>query len=112
MAGHLGYRNASLAVAEEGFSKKGSDSAGVSRQYCSTSCRIDNCQIDMFLLHWDTTGNTVPIDCELLLPPRWAENPVARRHAGIPDERHRVSREATGLAMIGRALDSGMPPAG
>ncbi|AOR37028.1 hypothetical protein BFF78_11215 [Streptomyces fodineus] len=109
VVGHLGSRKTSLVISEEGFVKKGSSSAGVTRQYCATSGRIENCQIGVFLLHRDTTGNTVAIDRELLIPPPWAENPAARRHAGIPDRRQCASREAAALAMINRALDSGMP---
>lgn len=106
---HLGSPDASLVIAEDAFVKKGSSSAGVSRQYCAASGRVDNCQIGVFLLYRDPTGDTVAIDRELLVPPRWADDPAARRCAGIPDTRHRFTREAAALAMIGRALDSGTP---
>jgi SRSO17 transposase len=36
-------------VDETGFLKKGSQSAGVQRQYSGTAGRIDNCQIEVFL---------------------------------------------------------------
>lgn len=109
VVGHLATRDTSLVIAEEGFIKKGRNSAGVSRQYCATSRRVDNCQIGVFLLSRDALGNTMAIDRELLIPPRWADSLAARRHAGVPDQRHCLSREETALAMIGRALDSGMP---
>ncbi|MEU4685864.1 IS701 family transposase [Streptomyces xinghaiensis] len=109
VAGHLASRGTSLVVAEEGFVKKGSSSAGVSRQYCAASRRVDNCQIGVFLLSRDALGNTMAIDRELLIPPRWADGPVARRHADVPETSHGVSREEAALTMIGRALDNGMP---
>ncbi|MFD5184540.1 IS701 family transposase [Streptomyces sp. NPDC058372] len=109
VVGHLAPGDLSLVIAEEGFTKKGSSSAGVSRQYCATSRRVDNCQIGVFLLSRDSLGNTMAIDRELLIPPLWADSLAARRHAGIPDKRPCLSREEAGLAMICRALDSGMP---
>nr|WP_160501914.1 transposase [Streptomyces sp. BA2] len=109
VVGHLATRDTSLVIAEEGFIKKGSSSAGVSRQYCTTSRRVENCQIGVFLLSKDALGNTMAIDRELLIPPPWADSLAARRQAGIPDKRQCLSREETALVMISRALDSGVP---
>jgi SRSO17 transposase len=49
----LGQEDAVLAIDESGFIKKGDKSAGVARQYCGASGKIDNCQVGVFL-SWQT----------------------------------------------------------
>ena len=38
-----------LVIDESGFPKRGHHSAGVGRQYCGTSGRVENCQVGVFL---------------------------------------------------------------
>ncbi len=45
---HLGDPVGVLIIDETGFLKKGTRSAGVSRQYSGTAGRIENCQIGVF----------------------------------------------------------------
>ena len=45
----LGQENAVLAIDESGFIKKGDQSAGVARQYCGASGKLDHCQVGVFL---------------------------------------------------------------
>ena len=49
----LGQEDAVAAIDESGFIKKGDKSAGVARQYCGASGKIDNCQVGVFL-SWQT----------------------------------------------------------
>ncbi|MET9556555.1 transposase [Streptomyces sp. NPDC006645] len=106
---NFGMRDSYLILAEDGFVKKGKTSAGVGRQYCESSGRVDNYQIGLFLLYADRTGNAAAIDRELLLSPCWSENPVGRRRAGIPGREQLYSRELSALAMVERALDRSVP---
>jgi SRSO17 transposase len=46
---HLGDEEGVLVIDETGFLKKGSQSAGVARQYSGTAGRVENCQIGVFL---------------------------------------------------------------
>jgi SRSO17 transposase len=48
---HLGEVDGVLVIDETGFLKKGTQSAGVQRQYCGTAGRIENCQIGVFLTY-------------------------------------------------------------
>ncbi|MFH8616073.1 IS701 family transposase [Streptomyces sp. NPDC017979] len=104
----MGSEDSVLVVAEDGFLKKGHDSAGVARQYSASSGRMDNYQIGLFLLHVDPRGVSCAIDRELLVPPQRAKDPVHRARAGIPAEAG-TSREDLALAMVERALDAGAP---
>jgi SRSO17 transposase len=49
----LGQEDAVLAIDESGTVKQGTKSAGVARQYCGASGKIDNCQVGAFL-PWQT----------------------------------------------------------
>jgi SRSO17 transposase len=49
----LGQEDAVLAIDESGTVKQGTKSAGVARQYCGASGKIDNCQVGVFL-SWQT----------------------------------------------------------
>lgn len=56
-----------VGVADTGFVKKGSTSAGVGRQYTGTSGKIDNCQIGVFAAYAASSGRAL-VDRELYLP--------------------------------------------
>lgn len=64
---HLGSEDAVWIVDETGFLKKGTKSVGVQRQYSGTAGRIENCQIGVFLYHWNPTLRAGAfLDLELL----------------------------------------------
>ncbi|MFJ8312078.1 MULTISPECIES: IS701 family transposase [unclassified Streptomyces] len=69
--------------------KRGERSVGVHRCFVSASGRMLNCQLGLGLFLSTGTAD-VPVDWQLLLPERWAEDQQLRRRARIPDsERHR-----------------------
>ena len=74
----LGQEDAVLAIDESGVVKQGTKSAGVARQYCGASGKIDNCQIGVFL-SWQTAQGHALIDRVLYLPREWTDD---RRAAG------------------------------
>jgi SRSO17 transposase len=65
-----------LAIDESGFIKKGDQSAGVARQYCGASGKLDNCQGGVFL-SWQTAKGHALIDRVLYLPQEWTQRPRA-----------------------------------
>lgn len=101
-------------VDETSDAKKGSHTAGVARQYCGESGKVENCIVSVHLgyAHGDFHGL---LDGELFLPECWnadPENPdVTRRRARarIPDEVGHVTKPELGLRMIRRALEHGVP---
>src|SRR3954463_10559166 len=53
----LGAGDAVLVVDETGFPKKGRHSAGVTRQYCGTLGKVENCQVGVFLAYGSREGH-------------------------------------------------------
>ena len=80
---HLQTPEAVLILDETGFLKKGTQSAGVQRQYSGTAGRVENCQIGVFLAYATPSG-TALIDRELFLPKSWMDDPARCTAAQIP----------------------------
>jgi len=75
-----------LIVDESGVAKCGDNSAGVARQYCGATGKIDNCQIGVFLAYASHHGHTL-LDTRLYLPEaEWAKDTARRQAAGVPAE--------------------------
>src|SRR5215813_7456511 len=104
----LGERDGVLIADDTGFLKKGSRSTGVQRQYSGTAGRTENCQVGVFLAYASVHGHAL-IDRELYLPQSWAGDPERCRAAGIPQETEFASKPRLAQAMIGRALQAGVP---
>ena len=106
----LGQEDAVLAIDESGFIKKGDKSAGVARQYCGASGKLDNCQVGVFL-SWQTTKGHALIDRGLYLPQEWTEDPARCAKAGIPEEVAFATKPELARRMVERALEAGAQPA-
>jgi SRSO17 transposase len=105
---HLGDPGGVLVVDETGFVKKGTRSAGVQRQYSGTAGRVENCQLGVFLAYVSPAGRAL-IDAELYLPRSWTEDRARCAQAGVPGQAGFATKPALAQAMLGRALDSGVP---
>ena len=71
---HLGDPQAELVVDETGFLKKGTQSAGVARQYSGTAGRVENSQVGVFVAYASRFGQTL-LDRALYLPASWTKDP-------------------------------------
>jgi SRSO17 transposase len=107
---HLGSADGVLVVDETGFIKKGTRSAGVQRQYSGTAGRTENCQLGVFCAYATGEGRAL-IDRELYLPRSWTDDRDRCREAGVPDDREFATKTGLARAMLGRALDAGVPAA-
>src|SRR5262249_53446209 len=94
-------------IDETGFLKKGTQSAGVARQYSGTAGKIENCQIGVFLAYASAHGHTL-IDRELYLPKEWTADRERCRRAGIPDEREFATKPELARQMLARAFEAGV----
>lgn len=108
VAEHLGEPSGVLIVDETGFLKKGVKSAGVQRQYSGTAGRVENCQLGVFLAYASGKGRTL-IDRELYLPKSWITDPDRRREAAVGEQVEFATKAVLAQAMLGRALDAGVP---
>jgi hypothetical protein len=107
---HLGDPGAVLVVDETGFLKKGTNSAGVKRQYSGTAGRIENCQVGVFLAYASRHGHAL-IDRELDLPESWLSDRPRCRAAAIPDAVGFRTKPQLAQGMLERALEAKIPVA-
>jgi SRSO17 transposase len=76
--------HAIAVIDETSYAKKGHKTAGVQRQYCGATGKVDNCVVSVHLGY--VAGNFhALLDGDLYLPKEWADDPERCRQAGIPD---------------------------
>jgi SRSO17 transposase len=66
----LGEPDGTLIFDESGFVKKGSESAGVARQYCGTIGKVENCQVGVFAGYASRYGYCL-LGNRLFIPEKW-----------------------------------------
>jgi SRSO17 transposase len=76
---------AAWIVDDTGFPKKGTQSVGVTRQYCGQLGKQDNCRVAVSI-SVATEQASLPVAYRLYLPDIWAQDPARRKQAGIPEE--------------------------
>jgi SRSO17 transposase len=96
-------------VDDTGFLKQGNHSVGVQRQYTGSAGKIANCQVGVSLSIATRTEH-LPIDFELYLPTRWANDAARREEARIPPSVTFKTKPQLALEMIMRAMQQRVPP--
>jgi SRSO17 transposase len=66
----LGTSEGILIFDESGFIKKGNDSIGVSKQYCGSIGKVENCQVGVFAAYASPHGYAL-LDKRLFIPEKW-----------------------------------------
>ena len=74
-----------MVVDLSSFPKKGTESCGVDRQWCSRLGKVDNCQIGVFLADAARNGYA-PLERQLYLPKDWANDEARRDKCHVPPE--------------------------
>jgi SRSO17 transposase len=97
-----------LVIDESGFPKRGRHSAGVQKQYCGTTGRVENCQVGVFLSYVTAQGHAL-IDRELYLPEEWCGDPVRRLAAHIPEHVTFQTKPELAQRMLKRAQAADLP---
>ena len=98
---------AAWIVDDTSFPKKGRHSVGVARQYCGQLGKQDNCQVAVSL-SLATHAASLPIAYRLYLPQDWAEDPLRRQKAGVPEEIAFQTKPEIALDQIRAALEAGL----
>jgi SRSO17 transposase len=104
----LGDPQAVLIIDETSVRKRGKKSAGVARQHCGTTGRLENCQVGVFLAYASAKGHTL-LDRELYLPMRWIKDRKRCREAGIPDTVRFQTKCEQARQMIERLWEAKIP---
>src|ERR1700752_594347 len=95
-------------IDDTGFPKKGRYSVGVTRQYCGQLGKQDNCQVAV-TLSLANHDASLPIAYRLYLPEDWANDPVRRPKAKIPEEIAFQTKPQIALEQIKAARAAGLP---
>jgi SRSO17 transposase len=95
-------------IDDTGFPKKGKHSVGVARQYCGQLGKQDNCQVAVSL-SLATEQGSMPIAYQLYLPKDWANDPVRRSLAGVPEDIAFATKPAIALEQLRAAVHSNTP---
>jgi SRSO17 transposase len=103
----LAAPDAVLVLDETGFLKQGTSSCGVQRQYTGSAGKITNCQIGVFAAYVSDRGHAF-IDRRLYLPRSWTDQPDRLRAADVPEDVRFATKPAIAVAMIERALKTGV----
>src|SRR5208337_2257646 len=72
-------------VDDTGFTKKGTHSVGVARQYCGRLGKQDNCQVAVTPSIANHAAS-LPIAYRLYLPKEWTKAAARRKEAHVPKE--------------------------
>src|SRR5262249_53314118 len=89
----LGEADGVLVFDPSAFSKKGTESVGVQRQWCGRLGKIDNCQVGIYLGYVSRQEHAL-VDVRLYLPREWTRRKRRRQKAGVPaDVRFRTRHE-------------------
>ena len=90
-----------------GSPKKGTHTAGVQRQWCGNTGKIDNCVVSSHVSY--TAGDfQCLLDSDLYLPKSWANDPARRKEVRIPDEIVYRKKTVIALEQIRRAMGNGI----
>lgn len=107
---HFADPQAVLVIAEMGFKKRGTASAGVARQEVGASGQPVNCQLGVFLGYVSRFG-TAFLDRALYLPPEWHEDTDRRKRAHIPEGAGTQSKGQIARTLLERACAASVPHA-
>lgn len=99
--------SAVAVIDETGFPKKGEATAGVKRQYCGQTGKIDNCVVSVHLSYATADFNCL-MDGALFLPEDWTSDPTRREKAGIPADLAFRPKWRIALDLIERSLADGV----
>jgi SRSO17 transposase len=99
--------NAIAELDETSFAKKGHKTAGVKRQYCGATGKIDNCVVTVHL-GYVTKDFHALVDGDLYLPEDWLADRERCREAGVPDTVVYRPKWRIALDLLDHALGNGV----
>jgi SRSO17 transposase len=111
VAEDLGDPYGVLIFGETSFPKKGKDSAGVARQYCSAQGKVENCQVGVFAAYASRHGYAL-IDKRLFMPEPWFTDAYAVRRSKckVPEELRFQTKPQLAVAILQNMTREGILP--
>jgi len=95
---------------ESGHPKKGNKTAGVSRQYCGETGKVENCVVTVHLEYCSDDEFHTLIGSDLFLPEEWfgPEAKDRRKEAEIPEELEFRKKTEMAVELIRTAIQNGV----
>ena len=111
VAEDLGDPSGALIFDESSFVKKGDHSAGVTRQYCGTIGKVENCQVGVFAAYATKQGYSL-VDRELYIPQKWFGESYSkkRKKCKFPDDVEFETKPQLAAKMLRRIKEENVIP--
>jgi len=97
-----------LIFDDTSFVKQGTSSVGVARPYCGTVGKVANGQVAVTCVYADLAVHW-PVSVRLYLPEAWAEDPLRRQQAGVPQEVEFQTKPELALKELDEARELSIP---
>jgi SRSO17 transposase len=94
-------------IDESGNPKKGNHTCGVQWQWCGNTGKTDNCVVAVHLAY-AVDDFCCLLDSDLYLPREWADDPVRRQEAGVPEDVVYRKKTVIALEQVHRTLANGV----
>ena len=94
-------------IDESGFVKKGTESAGVARQYCGRVGKKENCQVGVYRVGVTPTA-TALMDQQLYRPESWATDATRRTKTAVPEPIPFQTKPQMGIELLRRTRTHGL----
>lgn len=101
----VGGAGSHLIVDDTALPKKGTESVGVTHQYCGALGKQANCQ-SLVSVTWARDEIPIPVALRLYLPKEWAGSKGRRRKAGVPDDVEFQAKWQIALEQLKRIRDA------
>lgn len=100
----LGRPDGVIVFDPSGFTKKGTKSVGVQRQWCGRLGKVDNCQVAVYMGYVSAAEHTL-VNERLYLPRDWAKDRKRRKECRVPREIRFQTRHELSLEMLDEVGD-------
>jgi len=107
----LGTADGALIFDETGFIKKGNDSIGVSRQYCGSIGKVENCQVGVFAAYSSPYGYAL-LAKRLFIPQKWFSDDykLRRKKCKLPENAEFKTKPQLAVEMFNNIVEEGIIP--
>jgi len=102
-----GHSEAIGILDETSFAKKGKKTAGIQRQYCGSTGKVDNCVVTVHL-DYAVPGFHTLVDGDLYVPEGWLADAARCKEAGMPADVTFRTKWQIGLDLIDRSARDGI----
>jgi len=107
----MGSTDGVVIFDETGFIKKGNDSVGVSKQYCGTIGKVENCQVGVFAAYASPSGYSL-LDKRLFIPEKWFtdEYRLRRKKCKLPQTATFKTKPQLAVEMLNKLVEEATVP--